>query len=260
MIIKKAIPLRERIYRGEVVFGVSLTFPCPSVVELSKKAGYDFVRLDLEHSLMSAEEVRSILMTARLAQMPCQVRTPDMVNLTALLSQEPSAIMIPHVENVEDAQAAINACKFAPVGRRGMDGNTRMMRAGGMNRAEYIAYQQTALDLIIQIESRQGLGHIDEIIALEGIDMAATGRADLSQELGVPGQKDHPEVIAAENMIIRKALKHKKIPCIAADSRKRVQELYDMGVRLFVIGKDEPLLERALKEQRKMFWSPEIDE
>ena len=78
--------------------------------------------------------------------------------------------------------------------------------------------------------------------------MVATGRADLSQELGVPGQKDHPDVIRAENDIIKKAVQYGKIPAIAADSPERVQQLYEMGVRCFLIGKDERLLSKAIEQ------------
>ena len=231
---------------GRAALGLSVTLPAPSVIELAAKAGYDFVRIDLEHAYLSVEETRALLDTARLLRMPCQVRTPDLVNVTALLSREPSAIMIPHVESAEDARRAVDMLRFAPEGRRGMDGNTRLMRCGGMKRSEYMAYQQENLKLIIQIESRPALERIHEILSVPGVDMVATGRADLSQELGVPGQKEHPDVIAAEEEIIRKALEHGKMPTIAVDSRERMQALYDMGVRSFLIGKDEALLDKAV--------------
>ena len=67
--------------------------------------------------------------------------------------------------------------------------------------------------------------------------MAATGRADLSQELGFPGQKNHPAVLEAEEFIIRKVLEHGKHPIIAAESAGRVGQLYEMGVRCFSSGK-----------------------
>lgn len=75
-----------------------------------------------------------------------------------------------------------------------------------------MSYAQTNLNLIVQLESRAALENIDEILSVPGIDMVATGRADLSQELGVPGQKEHPDVIEAENFIIRRALEHHKVP------------------------------------------------
>ncbi|MBQ7795697.1 MAG: hypothetical protein IJ374_03945 [Lachnospiraceae bacterium] len=240
--------IRSRAKEGLPSFGLSVVLPCSSVIELAAQAGYDFVRIDCEHALFGAEELRALLTTARLVGMPCQLRIPDLSMVTPLLGQEAGGIMLPHIESVEEARRAIDACKFAPVGNRGMDGNTRWMRCGGMSRSEYMEYSTETMDLIVQIESETGIEHIDEILSLEGIDMVATGRADLSQSLGVAGQKNHPRVIEAENYIIKKALEHHKIPTIAADSAKRVQELYEMGVRCFVVGKDEGLLSKAIKK------------
>lgn len=239
--------IRSRAKNGLMSYGLSMILPCPSVVEMAALYGYDFIRIDCEHSLFSYQELRELMAAARLLGIPCQLRIPDLANITALLGQEPAGIMIPHVESRETALAAVECCKFAPCGRRGMDGSVRHMRCGGMKRTEYMEYANRTMDIIVQIESREGLRRIDEILSVEGIDMVATGRADLSQELGVPGEKDHPDVIEAENRIIRKALEYGKIPTIAADSKERIAELAAMGVRCFLIGKDETLLSGAIK-------------
>lgn len=240
--------IRARACSGLSSYGLSVVLPNPAVIELAAKAGYDFVRIDCEHSYMSFEEVRSLLTVARLIGMPCQVRTPDIWNLTPLLGQEPTAIMIPHVSSAEMAREIVQMCKYAPVGNRGMDAGTRLIRCGGMTRGEYMTYANQSQDVIVQIESRDAIEHIDEILSVEGIDMVATGRADLSQELGVPGQKNHPDVIAAENYIIQKTLEHGKLPTIAADSPQRVSTLREMGVRCFLVGKDEALLDKAISQ------------
>lgn len=240
--------IRSRAGNGLMSYGLSMLLPCPSVVEMAALYGYDFIRIDCEHALLSYPEIRELMAAARLLGIPCQIRTSDLTNITALLGQEPAGIMIPHVESREEALIAVNCCKFAPCGRRGMDGSVRHMRCGGMKREEYMEYANRTMDVIVQIESREGLFHIDEILSVEGIDMVATGRADLSQELGVPGKKNHPDVIEAENRIIRKALEYGKIPTIAADSEARIAELAAMGVRCFLIGKDETLLSGAIKE------------
>lgn len=245
---RKTGSLRARIQKGECCFGLSVVMPCPSVIELAALSGYDFVRIDLEHAMLGGAELRNLLTTARLVGMPCQIRVPELSGVTSLLGQEPAGIMVPHVESAKDAEKAVAACKFAPAGRRGMDGNTRFMRCEGMSRREYMDYSKQSMDLIVQIESWPALEQIEEILLLDGIDMVATGRADLSQELGVPGQKNHPDVIDAENEIIQKAIRYGKIPTIAVDTQKRIQELYQMGVRCFVAGKDEALLSKALEQ------------
>ncbi len=243
--------LLARAKAGIPSFGLAVLYPCPSIVELAVLAGYDFIRIDCEHTMLDAGELRSLLQTCRLLHMPCQVRVTDLASILPLLGQEPTGIMVPHVESVAEARQAIDACKFAPVGRRGMDGNTRRMRCEGMSREAYMQYAMEYQDLTVQIESRSAIERIDDILSMEGIDLVATGRADLSQEFGVPGQKNHPDVAAAEDFIIRKALEHGKYPIITAGSPKRVKELYDMGVRCFVVGKDEALLAKAMKTNLK---------
>ena len=247
--MKKIMSIKQRAAEGLVSYGLAMVLPCPSAIEMAALAGYDFVRLDCEHAMFSTEELKLLLQTARLTGMPCQVRIPDLTGITPLLGQEPSGIMIPHVESVSEAKMAVECCRFVPVGRRGMDGNTRKMRCEGMSRSEYMKYSEETMDLTIQIESKKALENVDEILKVPGIDMVATGRADLSQELGVPGQKEHPDVMNAENKIIQKTLENGKFPIITANSQKRIRELYDMGVRCFVVGKDEALLEQGIRKK-----------
>ena len=246
--MKSCVSLGSSLKRGVCCFGLSVVLPCPSVIEMAALAGYDFVRIDWEHALFGAIELRELLNTARLVGMPCQVRVPELTMITPLLGQEPAGIMVPHVESEKEARAAVDACRFQPLGRRGMDGNTRRMRCEGMTRRTYMEYQQENLDIVVQIESIPAMEKIDEILSLDGITMAATGRADLSQELGFPGQKNHPAVLEVEEFIIRKVLEHGKHPIIAAESAGRVGQLYEMGVRCFLVGKDEALLAKKAAE------------
>ena len=233
---------------GKLSYGLSMLLPCTSVVEMAALYGYDFIRIDCEHAQLSPSEVRELLTAARLLGIPCQVRTADLAGITALLGQEPAGIMIPHVDSAELVRKAVEVCKFTPFGSRGMDGSARHMRCGGMKRLDYMEYANRSMDVIVQIESRSGIAQLDEILSVEGVDMVATGRADLSQDLGVPGEKNHRSVIEAEEEIIRKTLEHGKVPTIAADDRARIAELKEMGVCCFLVGKDETLLAGALRE------------
>lgn len=241
----------ERARAGLPSFGMTISLMDPTVIEMAHSAGYDFVRIDCEHILFDHITLVNMLRTARLLGMPCQIRIEGLERLTALLSLEASGIMVPHVENREMAQSVVNMVKYAPIGERGMDAGARLVRYGGMSRSEYIARANQVTSVIVQIESRKGLENIDQILSLEGVDMVATGKADLSQALGVAGQKEHPDVLAAEAFIVKKALEYGKIPTLAADSRERVGELMEMGVRCFLIGKDEPLAYKAIENKLK---------
>lgn len=249
--MEKKRSIRERAKAGEVCYGMYVAMYDPMVIEIAAKAGYDFVRIDLEHTYMSPNEMRQMLTVARLIGIPCQVRIPDFANLNALLGQEPAGIMVPHCNTVEYAQEAVSLTKFAPLGERGMDSSTRYMRCGGMKRPEYMKYASENQDLIVQIESKEALDNMDKILAVPGIDMVATGRQDLSQSLGLAGQSSHPDVIAAEDAIIKKALELGLIPTITVEKMERMKQLYDWGVRVFLVGKDEMALEKGLKNSLK---------
>lgn len=243
--------IRERAKNGLLSFGMTVSLMEPTMIEMAHCAGYDFVRIDCEHILFDNLTLVNMLRTARLLGMPCQIRIEGTDRLTSLLSLEVNGIMVPHVESAEDARQVVNMVKYAPLGERGMDAGARYLRYGGMKRSKYIERANSVTDVIVQIESKKGMEHIDEILALEGIDMVATGKADLSQSLGVPGKKDHPDVLAAESFVVKKALEYGKIPTLAADTRERVEELAELGVRCFLIAKDEPLAYKAIENKLK---------
>lgn len=81
--------------------------------------------------------------------------------------------------------------------------------------------------------------------------MVATGKNDLSQALGIPGQNSHPDVISAENFVIQKALEYGKFPTLMVKGKKRLTELQEAGVRCFTISRDETLLAAAMKNTLK---------
>lgn len=245
--------IRERAKKGLQSYGLTLDLADPSVVEMAWAAGYNFVRIDREHVLWSNEALRNMFDRARILGIPCQIRVNSIEDINCYLSLGASAIMVPHVGTKEQALAAIREVKYAPIGDRGMSGGVRDVRFGRISRSEYIATANDKIDLIVQIESKEGIENIDEILSLEGIDMVATGKADLSQALGVPGQKAHPDVLAAEAMIIKKALEYGKVPTLVAEDKARAEELKAMGVYCYLTGHDEGIAFKAIKKNLKEY-------
>lgn len=243
--------IRARARRGETSFGLVLGMSDPYIIDMAYCAGYQFVRIDCEHVLYDYNTLKTFFNAARHLGLAAQIRVPDLHNISAILALEPAAIVLPDVNSREMAQAAIDAVKFPPLGSRGMNGGTRSVRFGSFSRDEYMKTGNDRLNLVVQIESKEGLEHIDDILSLDGIDMVASGKADLSQALGVPGQKDHPDVIAAENYIIEKAKQYGKILTLSVSTPERLQELKEKGVHCFSIGRDEDLCLKAVRSQLK---------
>lgn len=247
--------IKERAKQGLLSFGINVALEDPVIIEMAARAGYDFVRIDCEHMLFSDDVLKNMIRTARLLNMPVQVRVADLGKATALLDLGVSGLMLPHVSSAEIAKKAVDTIKYAPLGHRGMTGASRALNFGEHTMSEYSKWANDDVSIIVQIEDQSGLDHIDEILSVPGIDMVATGRNDLSQALGIPGQNTHPEVLKAEDMVIRKAIEHGKIPTLLVKNKARLEELKEKGVYCFTLGRDESLLlenmNRVLNQLKK---------
>ena len=107
------------------------------------------------------------------------------------------------------------------------------MKISGYSPGEYLKVANKIVNLTIQIEDIKAADHIDEILSLEGIDMVSSGKADISQSAGIPGQTNDPKVVAMENLIIKKALEHGKQPIILINDKKKMEELLAIGAKIF---------------------------
>jgi len=244
---KPNIPQRAR--QGLDSYGLNLSFHDCSVLEIAARAGYDFVRIDCEHMLFDYACLTEMIRTAKLLGLPLQLRVTDLRQASALLDMGADALMIPHVRNAEIAKQAVSLMKYSPLGERGMTGAARILNFGEIKLSDYAETANDRVALIVQIEDREGLEHIDEILSVPGVDMVATGKNDLSQALGVPGENTHPDVLAAEDMVISKALQYGKIPTLLVKNEKRIQELRAKGVHCFSIARDDSILYAAMKDK-----------
>ena len=238
----------ERARQGLDSYGLNIALHDPSVVEMAARAGYDFVRVDCEHMMFGLDSLMEIIRTARLLGMPVQARITSVDQASALLDFGVSALMLPHVSSPEKAETIVRAVKYAPLGERGMTTASRALNFGERSMNDYSRQANGEVAVIIQIEDRAGLEHIDEILSVPGVDMVATGRNDLSQALGVPGENTHPQVLAAEEMVIERAIAHGKCPTLLVKNRKRINALREKGVHCFTVARDDGILYSSLKE------------
>ncbi len=243
---------RELLQRPGPVLGLYLQSADPTVVEMAKYAGFDFIRIDYEHILYDYSQLKELLRVAILLDLPCQVRVSNLHDITKLLDAGATGIVVPDVNTVERAREAVAATKYYPLGTRGMYPVPypagRYLRAAGSD--SFLNYVKTANDVVtltIQIEDVKAAPYIDEIISLEGVDMVSSGKGDISQSAGKPGQTTAPEVLEMEQLIIRKALEHGKQPVVLASSRSFIEEMMRQGEKVFTVGPDEVIFANALQ-------------
>ncbi|MBN1968739.1 MAG: hypothetical protein JW870_05185, partial [Candidatus Delongbacteria bacterium] len=174
-------------------------------------------------------------------------------DITKLLDFGITGIVVPNVNTVERAKEAIELTKFYPLGSRGMCPICRCVKISGYSPDEYLRIANQIVNLTIQIEDVKAAEYIDEILSLEGIDMVSSGKADISQSAGIPGQTNDPQVVEMENLIIKKALEYGKPPVILVNSKKRIDELLALGAKIFTTIHDYEVFLKALQNEAREY-------
>jgi 4-hydroxy-2-oxoheptanedioate aldolase len=240
--------LKRALAEGKTVFGLLNSIPSPLVVEMIGYAGYDFVILDMEHVCVNPETLENMVRAAECAGMSALVRVPNAVPETILRALDCGAlgIVVPHVRSRAEAEQAVAASRYHPLGCRGISGG-RTTGFGTIGLQDYFERANAEIMVVAMIEDKEGVENLDEILSVTGIDMVLEGAVDLSQSYGVPGQVQHADVQAAIGRIAdacdRHAVRFCAIPR-AADQMKRWKE---RGVQAYLLGDDRGVSFRALK-------------
>ncbi len=191
----RANTLKTRLKRGENVIGCWSMLGDPHVVELLSLAGFDYIVLDQEHGLGDPSTLSTQLQAMSATPTTGVVRVPwnDHVYLKRVLDVGAEAVLIPSIDTAADARAAVAACLYPPAGRRGTASSS--VRASSYGLApNYVASCAENLLIACQIESATAVENIDEILAVDGIDLIFIGPFDLSATVGQMGNLKHPEV------------------------------------------------------------------
>ena len=202
--------LREQLRRRERLVGCFQTIAAPESTEAAAAVGLDFVVVDLEHALIGDDTLGSILRAADAAGIAAAVRPPtlDAARIGKLLDAGAKGIVVPHLHSAEQARELVSATRYPPEGVRGAAGS----RSSGFWRrtsvAELVGADAQHPAVIAMVEDRVGLEHAEAIAAVDGVDALFVGTMDLSMDLGVPGETEHPDVLAGVAQASRAAAAH----------------------------------------------------
>jgi 2-keto-3-deoxy-L-rhamnonate aldolase RhmA len=202
--------VRRLLNEGRRVFGAWLLIPSTVIVEIAGYAGMDFCVIDNEQGVFNDETVTEMIRAGENVDMAVFVRVvandPGMI--LKVLNAGGDGIIVPHIRNKQDAEAAVRAAHYAPEGFRGQMHGLRRDGYGTIDYAEYVASINREIMVMLTIEDVEALENLDEIAATKGVDVLVIGRADLAQAMGMPGQMGHPDILAAEQKIRAAAKAH----------------------------------------------------
>lgn len=230
------------------LFGLINSVPAPLLVEMLGYAGYDFVVLDLEHAGPNPETLENLIRAAECCGVTPLVRVPGAQPdiILRVLDAGAHGVVVPHVSCAEEARAAVRASRYHPLGTRGISGG-RTTGFGTLSLADYMALANTEILVAVMIEDREGVEAIDQILSVEGIDLVIEGAIDLSQSYGVPAQAQHPEVLAALDLVAERCEAASVPFCAVPRIDGQLEQWLQRGVRSFLVGDDRRVMFRALK-------------
>ena len=218
-----------------------------SFIEAVGHAGLDFVILDREHGPIDWTTIQNHSRAARSSDIVpiVRVKSFDAHEIGSALDNGAAGVQVPNVSTVEQAQAAVSAARFYPVGSRGVCRFVQAAEYGKKEKSAYFSEENQKL-LIIQVEGLEGLKNIDAIVEVEGVDVLFIGPYDLSQSVGKPGEIMHPLVMDAIEKISMAAKKKNKALGIFCDTPEALTLFRGRGVAYIAYSVDISLFREAI--------------
>ncbi len=226
--------------------GILLTAPSVQVTQILARAGFDWLLVDLEHGPIDIATAHAMIAATQGTPVTPIARVAANVPWLAkpLLDAGAQGIVFPMVNTRAEAEAAVRAVKYPPLGDR-LWGPFYAPARWDLPMPRYIQAANDEVLTIVMIEHPEAVKNVEEIVAVPGVDLAVIGIFDLATALGVPGQLDHPEVTGAVERAEAAIVKSGVVLGGVALSPDQANRMIERGYRLLALGFDWSLLQRA---------------
>jgi 4-hydroxy-2-oxoheptanedioate aldolase len=239
--------LRQRLAGNEPLVGTWVNGRDPAVVETLGAVGFDPVVLDLEHGELGLHHLPDLLRAAAATGASSLVRVSrlEASEIGRALDAGADGVIVPNVTSAAEASAAVRAAHYPPDGGRGAAPTVRAPRYGVTPFASYRRQVEHDVVVVLQVEGPDGIASLEIIVEVPGLDVLFIGPFDLSQHLGVPGETDHPEVVAAMERIAAAAGRHGVVTGTWAASAEAARRWAAAGVRLLTVSNATAIFTQA---------------
>ncbi len=247
----KPSAIKADVLAGQDVAGAMVfEFFSPGMSQILANAGCRFAIYDMEHTGLGYETLKWLFATCRGLPIEPMVRVPrgEYTWLARALDIGARGVMIPMVESAEQARQIVEACRYPGIGRRGAAFGFAQCDYQGGPVADKIRAAHERTLVIAQIETERGLADVEAIAAVDGIDVLWVGHFDLSNFMGIPGQFDHPDFIAAMRKVAEVARRHGKAAGFMATDTAWIDKAKALGYTMIAGGTDSGLLEAGYRQ------------
>lgn len=243
-----AYPSFKDLFTGKdrVVAGMFLCSGDSGIAEICAGSGLDYLLIDAEHGPLGLGSILGQLRAIAGYPTIAVVRVPanDPVIIKQVLDLGAQSLIVPMVNTAAEAADAVSAVRYAPQGVRGV--GAALARSARWNRVpDYLNRAGDLITVLVQIESAEAVGNAGDIARVDGIDGVFIGPSDLAATMGLLGQQDHPDVIAAVIRTIRAVKDAGKIAGVNAFVRAQALAYLEAGADFVNVGADVALLARG---------------
>jgi 2-dehydro-3-deoxyglucarate aldolase/4-hydroxy-2-oxoheptanedioate aldolase len=242
---------KQVLAEGKIPVGhMLLEFVTRGVPFMLEEAGADFALIDMEHTSFTLDEIADMMAWFKATKIAPFVRVPPLQYdyIPRVLDVGALGVMVSDVRSGAQARTVVDAAKYPPMGKRGVALRTANTDWKPVNPAEFIKHANENTTVICMIESQEGLKSLDEIAATPGVDALWVGHFDLSMDLGIIGQFQHPKMVEALTLIAEVAKKHGKAAVMQPANIAQAQEWLDLGFNVMSCAADFFFYVDALKQ------------
>ena len=242
--------LKSKLAQSEITIGSWITLGHPSIAEIMATAGFDWLVLDMEHSVLELSEIQMLIQVLDMQKCPAIVRLtsnhPDQIK--RVMDAGANGIMVPMIKSAADAESAVQSVYYPPRGKRGVG----LARAQGYG-AEFQQYRdwlEKNAVIVAMIEHIDAVNAIDSILSVDGIDAYIIGPYDLSGSMGHIGELNHPEVASAIEKVLEAGKRIGKpggIHVVEPD-QKQLQQRIAAGFSFIGYGLDIRILDTLCRD------------
>lgn len=246
-------PFKRALREGRAPIGLWSSLSSNYTVEVIAGAGYDWILLDMEHSPNDLESLLAQLQAASPYPTHPVVRVPwnDMVTVKRVLDVGAQSLLVPYVQNAEEAKAAVANTRYPPAGVRGVAGTTRATRFGRVK--DYAKRAHEEICVLVQVETKSALDQLEAICAVEGVDGVFIGPADLHASMGHTGETANPAVMPLIEEAMRRIRRTGKAAGFLSPVEADAKRMIAAGSNFCAVGADVGLLARGAEALRAKF-------
>lgn len=233
--VKKALK-ENRVCIGTMVS----SFRSPQIAQIWGACGWDYFIMDTEHSFFDYETLADIMTVARTEEITPLVRVASNTYplLARVLDVGALGVICPRVDTPEEVRQILNACKYPPLGQRGLSMSNIHHAHRGTSQREYVEWANANSLIVIQPETETAVENIEKLVSIPGVDAVMIGPNDLSLSMGISGEFNHPRMVAAYERVIAACRRHGVAPGVHMMDLNSAQHWIGKGMRFVTFMND----------------------